>query len=85
VLITTSGFGPESHEFVQGKPLELIDGIELDNLLMQYELAGSMSEGPLTHSADALQREAPPISPDGRYYWDGSSWQVIADGQDLRS
>jgi hypothetical protein len=38
VLVTTSGFGPESREFVQGKPLELIDGKQLEGLLKQYDL-----------------------------------------------
>jgi restriction system protein len=51
VLITTSGFGPESREFVQGKPLELIDGVKLDVLLRQYQLSGIVP---------AQQRVAPP-------------------------
>src|SRR5947199_2417416 len=84
VLIATSGFGPESRQFVQGKPLELVDGIELDVLLQQYELAGVMSQAPRTQSMSELQQEAPPISPDGRYYWDGAAWQVITDGHEIR-
>lgn len=38
VLVTTSGFGPESREFAYGKPLELIDGTQLDALLREYGL-----------------------------------------------
>ncbi len=76
VLVTTSGFGPESREFAQGKPLELIDGAQLDTLLRQYGLAGSMSQ-----QSDAVipevSQELPPVSPDGRYYWDGANWQPI--------
>jgi hypothetical protein len=33
ILIATSGFGPDAHSFVKGKPLELIDGIQLAKLL----------------------------------------------------
>jgi restriction system protein len=29
ILITTSGFGPSSHEFANGKPLQLYDGTQL--------------------------------------------------------
>jgi restriction system protein len=79
VLITTSGFGPESRKFEQDKPLDLIDGVELDVLLRQFKLAGTMSQDPLTSSVQELQQDAPPISPDGRYYWDGTAWKIIAD------
>ncbi len=82
VLITTSGFGPESRQFAQGKPLELIDGPELDALLRQYDLAGAISQARLVDASNDLQKEVPPISPDGLYYWDGEAWQLIADGPD---
>jgi restriction system protein len=29
ILITTSGFGPSSHDFANGKPLQLYDGTRL--------------------------------------------------------
>jgi restriction system protein len=77
VLITTSGFGPESRAFAQGKPLELIDGPALEALLNQYDLAGTASAMARTPSAGDLEQELPPISPDGQYYWDGSVWQPI--------
>jgi restriction system protein len=79
VLVTTSGFGPESREFAQGKPLELIDGVQLDVLLRQYGLAGTPSEG--APSANELREAAPLVSPDGQYYWDGVAWQLIANVQ----
>ncbi|MEO7194624.1 MAG: restriction endonuclease [Pseudonocardiaceae bacterium] len=36
ILITTSGFGQTSHEFANGKPLELYDGTHLLALCQQY-------------------------------------------------
>src|SRR5260370_37110693 len=76
VLVTTSGFGPESREFAQGKPLELIDGAQLDTLLRQYGLAGSMSQQADTVISEVSQ-ELPPVSPDGRDYWDGGKWEPL--------
>jgi restriction system protein len=35
ILITTSGFGPSSHEFANGKPLQLYDGTRLLGLCKQ--------------------------------------------------
>jgi len=47
ILVTTSGFGPGSREFADGKPLTLIDGPELVNLLHQHGLEGHLgSKGP---------------------------------------
>ncbi|WP_231960854.1 restriction endonuclease [Amycolatopsis thermoflava] len=39
ILITTSGYGPSSHEFANGKPLQLIDGSGLLALCHQYGIA----------------------------------------------
>ena len=36
LLVTTSKFGPESYAFVQGKPLQLINGADLLGLLEQH-------------------------------------------------
>ena len=55
VLVTTSGYGPESIEFVQGKPLELINGIQLEALLRQYELRPPPSTGEAIPTAADLQ------------------------------
>ncbi|MFD5253711.1 restriction endonuclease [Streptomyces bobili] len=44
VLVTTSGFGPGSHTFANGKPLELISGPELVDLLHRHGLRGRLGE-----------------------------------------
>ncbi|GAA3739947.1 restriction endonuclease [Plantactinospora mayteni] len=36
ILVTTSGYGPDSFEFASGKPLELIDGSNLLHLLAEH-------------------------------------------------
>jgi restriction system protein len=36
ILVTTSGYGQASHEFANGKPLELIDGGNLLYLLQEH-------------------------------------------------
>ncbi|MHB9861738.1 restriction endonuclease [Streptomyces sp. YIM S03343] len=45
VLVTTAGFGPGSHTFANGKPLELISGPELVDLLHRHGLRGRLGEG----------------------------------------
>ncbi|MEU5649837.1 restriction endonuclease [Streptomyces pseudogriseolus] len=45
VLVTTSGFGPGSHTFANGKPLELISGPELVDLLHRHGLRGRLGNG----------------------------------------
>ncbi|MFI9249054.1 restriction endonuclease [Streptomyces sp. NPDC053069] len=45
VLVTTSKFGPGSHTFANGKPLELISGTELVDLLHRHGLRGRLGEG----------------------------------------
>ncbi|MGW2824020.1 restriction endonuclease [Streptomyces sp. NPDC001443] len=45
VLVTTSGFGPGSHAFANGKPLELVSGAELVDLLHRHGLRGRLGEG----------------------------------------
>ncbi|MFG1996752.1 restriction endonuclease [Actinoplanes sp. NPDC048988] len=42
ILVTTSGFGPGSHEFARGKPLTLISGTELTDLLARHDLPGHL-------------------------------------------
>ncbi len=42
VLVTTSGFGPGSHAFASGKPLELVAGGELVDLLHRHGLRGRL-------------------------------------------
>ncbi|MFE7296783.1 restriction endonuclease [Streptomyces sp. NPDC057579] len=45
VLVTTSHFGPGAHRFAQGKPLTLIAGPELVDLLGRYGLRGRLGPG----------------------------------------
>lgn len=45
VLVTTSRFGPGSHTFANGKPLELISGPELVDLLHRHGLRGRLGDG----------------------------------------
>ncbi|MFF0623938.1 restriction endonuclease [Streptomyces sp. NPDC004296] len=45
VLVTTSHFGPGAHRFAQGKPLALIAGPELVDLLGRYGLRGRLGPG----------------------------------------
>jgi restriction system protein len=44
VLVTTSGFGPGSHTFANGKPLELVAGPELVDLLHRHGLRGRLGD-----------------------------------------
>ncbi|MFF1353874.1 restriction endonuclease [Streptomyces sp. NPDC058297] len=44
VLVTTSKFGPGSHTFARGKPLELIEGSQLVDLLHRHGLRGRLGE-----------------------------------------
>lgn len=56
VLVTTSGFGPGSRTFANGKPLELISGPELVDLLHRHGLRGRLGGG-------TGRQPAPPPSP----------------------
>jgi restriction system protein len=38
IMITTSGYGPDSYKFADGKPLNLIDGSGLLTLCLQYDI-----------------------------------------------
>jgi restriction system protein len=38
ILITTSGYGPSSYEFANGKPLQLIDGSGLLAICKEYNI-----------------------------------------------
>ncbi|MFF3056405.1 restriction endonuclease [Streptomyces sp. NPDC057909] len=60
VLVTTSGFGPGSHTFANGKPLELVSGVELVDLLHRHGLRGRLGSG--GHSVPA--RRATPRAAD---------------------
>ncbi|MDJ0382465.1 restriction endonuclease [Streptomyces sp. G-G2] len=59
VLVTTSGFGPGSHNFARGKPLELVSGPELVDLLHRHGLRGRLGDGARPGAATA---PAPPAA-----------------------
>ncbi|MFF3289367.1 restriction endonuclease [Streptomyces sp. NPDC003023] len=48
VLVTTSGFGPGSYTFANGKPLTLVSGTELVDLLHRHGLRGRLGDGETT-------------------------------------
>ncbi|MFG2787260.1 restriction endonuclease [Streptomyces sp. NPDC048419] len=56
VLVTTAGFGPGSYTFANGKPLELVPGGELVDLLHRHGLRGRLGTGGRATPA----RTAPP-------------------------
>ncbi|MFF7181835.1 restriction endonuclease [Streptomyces sp. NPDC008121] len=58
VLVTTSGFGPGSYAFANGKPLTLISGAELVDLLHQHGLRGRLGTG-VSSEAPTLVAVAP--------------------------
>ncbi|MEU7552297.1 restriction endonuclease [Streptomyces sp. NPDC044571] len=45
VLVTTASFGPGSYTFANGKPLELVPGADLVELLHRYGLRGRLGGG----------------------------------------
>lgn len=73
VLVTTSGFGPGSHAFANGKPLELVSGAELVDLLHRHGLRGRLGDGGRRPAAQST-----PTVPDTRLPDDynvlGMSW-----------
>jgi restriction system protein len=64
VLVTTSGFGPGSRTFAHGKPLELISGPELVDLLHRHGLRGRLGGG-AGHPAAPPVPPAPSVPPAG--------------------
>ncbi|MGW3942416.1 restriction endonuclease [Streptomyces phaeochromogenes] len=63
VLVTTSGFGPGSHTFANGKPLELVAGNELVDLLHRHGLRGRLGN---SGSPIPAQRTPEGRTPEGR-------------------
>lgn len=72
VLVTTSGFGPGSHTFARGKPLELISGGELVDLLHRHGLRGRLGEG--GRPIPAQPSPAGPATPPDDYNVLGMMW-----------
>ncbi|MFH8464440.1 restriction endonuclease [Streptomyces sp. NPDC017991] len=59
VLVTTSGFGPGSHTFANGKPLELVSGPQLVDLLHRHGLRGRLGEGDRAAGGEARSATRP--------------------------
>ncbi|WP_405700596.1 restriction endonuclease [Streptomyces sp. NBC_00069] len=68
VLVTTASFGPGSYTFANGKPLELVPGADLVELLHQYGLRGRLGGGP------AQRVPEPPAAPSADHNVLGMSW-----------
>ncbi|MGW7075613.1 restriction endonuclease [Streptomyces sp. NPDC054866] len=73
VLVTTSGFGPGAHTFANGKPLELISGTELVDLLHRHGLQGRLGDGVRQASTQSATSDASTRLPDN-YNVLGMSW-----------
>ncbi|WP_460106876.1 restriction endonuclease [Streptomyces sp. YKOK-J1] len=73
VLVTTSRFGPGSHTFANGKPLELVSGPELVDLLHRHGLAGRLGDGGRRPAAQPAPAGPDPRLPDD-YNVLGMSW-----------
>ncbi|MEW2139384.1 restriction endonuclease [Streptomyces sp. NPDC005409] len=71
VLVTTASFGPGSYTFSNGKPLELVPGDRLVELLHQYGLRGRL--GGAVASLPA-QRASEPAAPSADHNVLGMSW-----------
>ncbi|MFG2974083.1 restriction endonuclease [Streptomyces sp. NPDC048331] len=69
VLVTTASFGPGSYTFANGKPLELVPGADLVELLHQYGLRGRLGGG-----APAPARRAADPTPPADHNVLGLSW-----------
>ncbi|GGX13108.1 restriction endonuclease [Streptomyces chartreusis] len=72
VLVTTSAYGPGSHTFARGKPLELISGSELVDLLHRHGLRGRLGEG--GRAAPTQTTPAGPANPTDDYNVLGMTW-----------
>ena len=73
VLVTTSKFGPGSHTFANGKPLELISGRELVDLLHRHGLRGRLGPG---------ERPAPVSSTDATVVMPSAGPTVVSPSAD---
>ncbi|MFG2229928.1 restriction endonuclease [Streptomyces sp. NPDC048723] len=72
VLVTTASFGPGSYTFANGKPLELVPGADLVELLHQYGLRGRLGGG--SAAAPARRTPEPEPAPPADHNVLGMSW-----------
>ncbi|MFI1969631.1 restriction endonuclease [Streptomyces cinnamoneus] len=73
VLVTTSGFGPGSYAFANGKPLTLVSGEELVELLGRHGLRGRLGGGAGARTTPAAAGRPEP-EPAGEHNVLGMSW-----------
>ncbi|MEV7027583.1 restriction endonuclease, partial [Kitasatospora sp. NPDC093558] len=60
ILVTTAGFGPGSYEYIRNKPLSLVSGPELVELLAEQGLRGRLGGGPnAVHEAPDGDEDGP--------------------------
>lgn len=76
VLVTTASFGPGSYTFANGKPLELVPGADLVELLHQYGLRGRLGGGaPAQHGTEpGSGSESGSAAPSADHNVLGMSW-----------
>ncbi|MER7761151.1 restriction endonuclease [Streptomyces sp. NPDC097619] len=76
VLVTTSGFGPGSRAFAEGKPLELVSGPELVDLLHRHGLRGRLGDGtvPAPRRSGGAAPAPATTGPAAEYNVLGMSW-----------
>ncbi|GHG31316.1 restriction endonuclease [Streptomyces zaomyceticus] len=78
VLVTTSKFGPGSYTFANGKPLTLISGTELVDLLHQHGLRGRLGSGSPAAPAAAATAAPAPAEADADFNLLGMDWSGAA-------
>ncbi|MFE4691481.1 restriction endonuclease [Streptomyces sp. NPDC056749] len=74
VLVTTSGFGPGSHAFAEGKPLTLVSGAELVDLLGRCGLRGRLPGGSQAGVPAPRSSSEGVAAPDGDHNVLGMRW-----------
>lgn len=74
VLVTTSKFGPGSYAFANGKPLTLISGTELVDLLHQHGLRGRLGSGEATPTPPVEAAVTAPAEADDDFNLLGMVW-----------
>ncbi|MDX3580264.1 restriction endonuclease [Streptomyces europaeiscabiei] len=85
VLVTTSKFGPGSHTFANGKPLELVSGRELVDLLHRHGLRGRLGTGERPAAAPVSSTDPTVVLPAQRTAADTSNGADPAPATDDHS
>ncbi|MET8629759.1 restriction endonuclease [Kitasatospora sp. NPDC004669] len=78
ILVTTAGFGRGSYSYIEGKPLTLLSGPELVELLAEQGLRGRLGGGSAPTPAREQPREEPPAAQSALTV----SWQSRTAGGD---